>query len=78
MMKEVERLVKLGVVIKQPNSEWGSPTFIIPKKNKIVRFLSDFREVNRISAKVGEMIGAQSGVKIVSYIFFDVHGQSTA
>ena len=33
--------------------------------------------LNRISVKVGEMIEARSGVKIVSYIFFDVHGQST-
>ena len=45
--KEVERLVELGVLKRQPESEWGSPTFIIPKKNKTVRFLSDFREVNK-------------------------------
>ena len=45
--KEVERLVKLGVLERQPKSEWASPTFIIPKKNKTVRFLSDFREVNK-------------------------------
>ena len=45
--KEVERLVELGVLKRQPESEWGSPTFIIPKKNGTVRFLSDFREVNK-------------------------------
>ena len=45
--KEVERLVKLGVLERQPESEWGSPTFVIPKKNKTVRFLSDFWEVNK-------------------------------
>ena len=32
---------------RQPDSEWASPTFIIPKKNKTVRFISDFREVNK-------------------------------
>ena len=32
---------------RQPTSEWASPTFIIPKKNKTVRFISDFREVNQ-------------------------------
>ena len=32
---------------RQPDSEWASPTFIIPKKNKTVRFLTDFREVNK-------------------------------
>ena len=45
--KEVERLVELGVLKRQPESEWGSPTFIIAKKNGTVRFLSDFREVNK-------------------------------
>ena len=45
--KEIEQLYRLGVLERQPKSEWGSPTFIIPKKNKTVRFLSDFREVNK-------------------------------
>ena len=44
---EVQRLVDLGVLEKQPSSEWASPTFIIPKKNNTVRFISDFREVNK-------------------------------
>ena len=43
---EVQRLVDLGVLEKQPSSEWASPTFI-PKKNNTVRFISDFREVNK-------------------------------
>ena len=47
LKKEVERLVKIGVLKKQPTSEWASPTFIIPKTNQTVRFLSDFREVNK-------------------------------
>ena len=32
---------------KQTGLEWAAPTFIIQKKNKNVRFLSDFREVNK-------------------------------
>ncbi len=44
---EIERLVKLGVVEWQPASEWASPSIIIPKKNKTVRFLSNFGEVNK-------------------------------
>ena len=40
--REVERLVGLGVLKLKPNSEWGSPTFTTPKKNKTVRFISDF------------------------------------
>ena len=38
---------ELGVLKPQPNLKWGSPTFITPNKNKQVRFISDFREVNK-------------------------------
>ena len=44
---EVERLVKIGVLKKINRSEWAAPTFIIPKKDGTVRFISDFREVNK-------------------------------
>ena len=27
-------------------SEWQSPSFLIPKKDETVRFISDFRELN--------------------------------
>ncbi len=44
---EIDRLIELGVLKKVNNSEWGAPTFIIPKKDGTVRFLTDFRELNR-------------------------------
>ena len=44
--KELDRLEKLGVVEKVQQSEWGSPTFIIPKKDGRVRFLADFHRLN--------------------------------
>ena len=47
LKKEVERLCEIGVLEWQPASEWASPTFIIPKKQGTVRFISDFREVNK-------------------------------
>ncbi len=47
IIKEVERLCQLGVLERQPASEWAWPSFIIPKKDKTVRFLSDFQEVNK-------------------------------
>ena len=44
--KELKRMVELGILEKVQESEWGSPTFIIPKKNGTVRFVSDFRRLN--------------------------------
>ena len=29
--REIDRLVKLGVLKREDDSEWGSPTFIVPK-----------------------------------------------
>ena len=44
--KELLRLVDIGVLEVIQESEWGSPTFIIPKKDNRVRFISDFRRLN--------------------------------
>jgi hypothetical protein len=41
-------LVELGVLEWQPTSEWASASFIQPKKNGTVRFLTDFRRVNEL------------------------------
>jgi hypothetical protein len=47
IIKEIERLCKLGVLERQHYSEWASPSFIVPKKNNTVHFLSNFWEVNK-------------------------------
>jgi hypothetical protein len=44
---ELERLCKIGVLRKINRSKWGSPRFIIPKKDGTVWFISDFRELNK-------------------------------
>jgi hypothetical protein len=44
---EVERLCKIGVLKQVNRFDWGAPTFIIPKKDGTVRFISNFRELNK-------------------------------
>jgi hypothetical protein len=47
LIKELGRLVKLGVLERQPALEWASPLFKIPKKNRTVCFLSNLWEANK-------------------------------
>ena len=46
-MKEIDRLVGIGVMKRQSSSQWASPTFIIPKKDMTIRTITDFRELNK-------------------------------
>ena len=47
MKKEVARLVEEGVLFPIKPSEWACPSLAIPKENKIIRFISDFRGLNK-------------------------------
>ena len=44
---EVERLCEIGVLKRVNRSQWAAPTFVIPKKDGTVRFISNFRELNK-------------------------------
>ena len=45
--KELDRLVQQGVLSPTTRSIWTTPTFIIPKKDGRVRWVSDFRYLNQ-------------------------------
>ena len=47
LKKDIDRLIKIGVLKKIHNFQWAAPLFIIPKINGTVRFISDFRELNK-------------------------------
>ena len=40
--QELNQLEDLRVINKVNRSQWGAPTFLIPKKDSTVRFISDF------------------------------------
>ena len=47
MKDEIKRLEGLGVLVRVNDSEWAAPSFGIPKKNGQIRFVSDFRQLNK-------------------------------
>ena len=46
LQRKVERLVALEVLKKSGKSKWEAPMFIIPKSDKIVCFVTNFRKIN--------------------------------
>jgi hypothetical protein len=47
LMKEINRLMGIGVLKRQSSSSWTSPTFVIPKKDMTVRTITNFWELNK-------------------------------
>ena len=47
LKQELDRIEYLKVIKKVNRSQWCAPTFLIPKKYSTVRFISDFRNMNK-------------------------------
>ncbi len=46
--KEHNHLVKIGVLTSQQETEWALPSFIIPKKDGRVSWISNLRKLNKV------------------------------
>jgi hypothetical protein len=46
--KELNHLVSIGVLAAQQESEWASPSFIIPKKDGRVHWISNLHQLNKV------------------------------
>jgi hypothetical protein len=44
----LDHLVRIGVLAAQQESDWASPSFIIPKKDGRVHWISDLRQSNKV------------------------------
>ena len=67
---ELQRLLQIGVIEKAARSEWIAGTFIVPKKDGRVRWITDFRGLNKSLrckvyplCKISEIFQRRSGYK---------------
>ena len=67
--REIECMVKLGVLAKDSNRPWAAPSFCQPKKNKDeVRFLTDLRQLNK------RLVRKPFPLPKISQIIYEIEG----
>jgi hypothetical protein len=77
---ELNRLCEQGVLTPCGASEWLAPTFLIPKKDGRVRWISDFRELNKLIKrkvynlpKIQDILNRRKGYTFFSKIDVSMH-----
>jgi hypothetical protein len=68
--KEHDNLVQIKVSSPTGASEWGSPTFVTPKKGNTIRWVSDLRELNKV------VLRKQYPLPIINSILHKCNGYS--
>ena len=77
---ELERLCKEDVVEKASRAEWIAGTFIVPKKNNQIRWVTDFRGLNKYlrrrvypMPKIMDILSRRSGYKYLTKLDLSMH-----
>ena len=71
--EEIQTLLKIGVIIRSPESPWASPVVMVPKPDGSTRVCIDYRKLNEITKKdahplpkIEELLDHLNGAKIFS------------